>query len=94
MTFVSSGLLDEDPTITAEVEPEMFETPVLFELHLPFKGENLPGQMLTHRQYLLTEGNVNNNPTLSTLYSDFNFLSIYTFQLTCSWYPKELMGMK
>ena len=31
---------------------------------------------------------------VSVLYYDFNFLSSFTFQLTCSWYPKELIRMK
>lgn len=31
---------------------------------------------------------------VSILYYDFNFLSSFTFQLTCSWYPKEPIWMK
>ena len=58
----------------------MFETSIMFELHLPFEGENLPGQMLTHRQYLLTKGNVDNNPTLSTLYYDYMIITSSPFK--------------
>lgn len=47
--------------------------------------------MLTHRQYLLTNDSTDNNPPLSSLYYDFNFLS---FQLTYSQQPRVLMRMK
>lgn len=69
-----------------EVEPEIFEISIMldFTFFFFFEGKNLPGQMFTNRQYLLTKGSIDNNLMLSTTYYDFEFLSIHTFQLTCS----------
>lgn len=73
------------PYSIAKVWPEVIGISIMVKLHLSFEGENPPGQMLAHRPCLPTEGNTDKNPTLSTLYYDFLFLSLYTFRLSCSW---------